>query len=123
MATAAFAIVKRNDKILLVKIAEPFRDAHKWNFPGGVIEADERINEGLEREILEESNITASVGECIDRFETTEPENTIHIYYAEYISGNVSIQASEIEDGGWFTPEQALSMPLAFNVRDYIIKL
>jgi len=34
MAKCAFAVVKNKDgKILLVQIAPPFREDHKWNFP------------------------------------------------------------------------------------------
>jgi len=123
MAVAAFGIIRNEDKILLVKITEPFRDAHKWNFPGGVIEDGEGIEAGLAREILEEANIAAKIYSCIDTFDTVEPENTIHIYEGAYVSGDISIQEFELEDGGWFTIDEALNLPLAFNIRDYISKL
>ena len=56
MATCAFAIIKNtDDKVLLVQIAPPFREDHKWNFPGGVIEDGEEIPNFLP------SNFTAKV--------------------------------------------------------------
>ena len=56
MATCAFAIIKNNEnKILLVQIAPPFREDHKWNFPGEVIEDGEEIPNFLQ------SNFTAKV--------------------------------------------------------------
>ena len=56
MARCAFAVVKNKDgKILLVQIAPPFREDHKWNFPGGVIEDGEEIPNFLP------SNFTAKV--------------------------------------------------------------
>lgn len=123
MANAAFGIVRKNDRILLMKIAEPFRDAHKWNFPGGVIENGESIPEGLEREILEETNIVASVSNLVDNFRTIDPENSIYIYEAVFNSGSIKIQEFEAEDVQWFTIEQALQLSLAFNIRDYIEEL
>lgn len=123
MANAAFGIVRKNDRILLMKIAEPFRDAHKWNFPGGVIENGESIPEGLEREILEETNIVASVSNLVDNFHTIDPENSIYIYEAVFNSGSIKAQEFEAEDAQWFTIEQALQLSLAFNIRDYIKEL
>ena len=119
---AAFGIVTHNDKVLLVKIAEPFREAHKWNFPGGVIEMGEHIEEGLVREILEETNTTIEIGSLVDVFTTVEPENTIHIYEATYLSGELVFQEVELEDAGWFTIKQALDLPLAFTIRNYLIQ-
>lgn len=43
MAPCAFAITHKEDRILLVKIAPPFKEAYKWNFPGGVIEHGEDL--------------------------------------------------------------------------------
>lgn len=123
MAIAAFGIIQKNEKILLVKISEPFRDAHKWNFPGGVIEEDEEVMQGLIREILEESNILAKIHSRIDSFDTVDPENTIHIHKGHYISGEIKFQEFELEDAGWFTIEEALNLSLAFNIRDYILRL
>lgn len=123
MTTAAFGIIKKDNKILLMKIAEPFRDAHKWNFPGGVIEAGEDIKSGLQREILEETNVVAGIGALVDSFDTINPDNSIYIYDAEYISGDIVIQEFEAEDARWFTVKQALELPLAFNIKSYIEKL
>lgn len=55
MAVCAFAITRREDKILLVQIAPPFAESGKWNFPGGVIEDGEDIYTGLTREVFEET--------------------------------------------------------------------
>ncbi|HYG83333.1 MAG TPA: NUDIX domain-containing protein [Verrucomicrobiae bacterium] len=65
MAQCAFAIVKRDDKVLLVQIALPFRHAHSWNFPGGVIEDGEAIEAGLVREVFEESRIHCRINRYV----------------------------------------------------------
>ncbi len=125
MATAAFGRI-RNDKneILLVQLAEPFRHAHRWNFPGGVIEDDdESIEHGLKREVLEETNVIVDIGLRIDQFHTDDPENSIHIFECSYLSGELVFQEYEIENIGWFSQAEALKLPLAFNVKDYIERL
>ena len=121
MTKCAFAIIKNNnDKILLVQIAPPFRDDHKWNFPGGVIEDGEELEIGLVREVLEETNIVCKISDMIDKFSTIDPENDIHIFNGKYISGVVKPQIHEILQAKWFTIEEALKLPLAFNSKFYL---
>ncbi|MEI7918174.1 MAG: NUDIX hydrolase [Candidatus Saccharibacteria bacterium] len=124
MATCAFAIIKDNaDRILLVQIAPPFAESHKWNFPGGVIEAGEDIIGGLVREVAEETNIKCVISKRIDSFMTPNGQDEINIYDATYISGEISVQENEIIQAKWRTIKQALELPLAFNIRDYITRL
>ena len=123
MAICAFAITHNEDKILLVKIAPPFAESGKWNFPGGVIEAGEEIEAGLAREVLEETGVYCSINEKYDQFATTNPENDISIYHAQYTKGEIVIQEEEISEARWFTIPEALSLDLAFDIRKYIIKI
>jgi len=121
MATCAFAIIKNNDdKILLVQIAPPFREDHKWNFPGGVIEDSEELEIGLSREVLEETNIACKISDMIDKFSTNDPENDIHIFKGTYVSGEIKPQRYEILQAKWFTIDDALMLPLAFNTKSYL---
>ena len=121
MATCAFAIIKNNDdKILLVQIAPPFREDHKWNFPGGVIEDGEELELGLVREVLEETNIACKISDMIDKFSTNDPENDIHIFKGTYVSGEIKPQRYEILQAKWFTIDDALMLPLAFNTKSYL---
>lgn len=56
-------------------------------------------------------------------FDALDPENTIHIYRGAYLSGELAFQEFELEDVGWFTVDEALDLPLAFNIRDYVLRL
>ena len=124
MAKCAFAVVKNKDgKILLVQIAPPFREDHKWNFPGGVIEDGEDIEIGLAREVLEETNVVCEITNMIDKFTTYDPENVIHIFNGTYVSGDIKPQLHEILQAKWFTIEEALQLPMAHNSKTYIEKL
>ena len=109
--------------ILLVQIAPPFAESHKWNFPGGVVEKDELTKVGLNREVVEETNILCIVHEKKDSFITSNGVDEINIYDATYKEGEISIQKEEILQAKWFTPQEALGLPLAFNIRDYVSKL
>lgn len=120
MAICAFAIVRKENKILLVRIAPPFAEAQKWNFPGGVIEENENIKEGLIREVIEETDIECRIGKAVDSFNTTDPDNEINIFHATYTQGVISVQEEEITEARWFTKDEALKLALAFNIRSYV---
>lgn len=120
MATAAFGLILNNkNHILLVQLAEPYSHAHRWNFPGGVVEDDdESIEHGLKREVLEETSTIVEVSSRIDQFDSDE--NTINIFECSYLSGELKFQEFELEGIGWFSKAEALKLPLAFNIREYI---
>lgn len=120
MALCAFAITHKEDKILLVKIAPPFKEAYKWNFPGGVIERGEDLKEGLAREVLEETGISCKITTQRDQFSTENPDNDITIFEAEYQDGSIAVQEEEILEAAWFTAAEALELELAFDIRKYI---
>jgi 8-oxo-dGTP diphosphatase len=48
--------VRRDDEILLVQQGEPGGELH-WSLPGGVLEEDELLHEGLAREVREEAGL------------------------------------------------------------------
>ena len=123
MAICAFAITRKEDKILLVRIAPPFAESGKWNFPGGVIEDGEDIQAGLTREVFEETGVSCLVGEIRDSFTTENPDNDITVFDAIYIQGEVAIQEEEILEARWFTIPDALNLELAFNIREHITGL
>ncbi len=124
MAICAFALIQNKDnQILLVQIAPPFAQSHKWNFPGGVVEPGEDVINGLVREVAEETNIQCSVTKKRDSFLTPNGIDEINIYDAIYVSGEISVQEEEIIQAKWYTVSQALEMPLAFNIRDYFTQI
>ena len=116
-------LLAKKDKILLVRIAPPFAESGKWNFPGGVIEDGEDIRAGLAREVLEETGVTCSIGKIRDNFTTENPDNDITIFDAVYTQGEIVAQEEEILEARWFTIPDALNLELAFNIREHISQL
>ena len=51
------AIIKHEEKTLVVQRSERMSQSLKWEFPGGKIEANETAEECIIREIMEELNI------------------------------------------------------------------
>ena len=51
------ALIIRNGKILLLQLNRPEDKKGLWSFPGGKVDKGETFNQGLEREVLEETGI------------------------------------------------------------------
>jgi ADP-ribose pyrophosphatase YjhB (NUDIX family) len=113
-------LLAKKDKILLVRIAPPFAESGKWNFPGGVIED---IRAGPAREVFEETGASFSIGKIRDNFTTENPDNDISIFDAAYIRGEIVAREEEILEARWFTIPDALNLELAFNIREHITGL
>lgn len=115
MADCAFTITLKDDLILLEQRAPGFEYAGSWGLPGGVVEADETLEVAATRETLEETGITCVITNFLESFEAGK--NTIHIYFAHYAGGTIVIDETEVTDVQWFTYEQAMKLPLAFNTK------
>lgn len=71
---AAIAAVIRDGHVLLVRRANP-PDENRWAFPGGKIDAGERIEAAAARELLEETGVVAEplhVFDAVDVFDRDE---------------------------------------------------
>ncbi|EHK66457.1 NUDIX hydrolase [Achromobacter arsenitoxydans] len=68
---ATIAAVVRDGHVLLVRRANP-PDQDRWAFPGGKIDAGERLEAAAARELLEETGVTAEplrVFDAVDVFD------------------------------------------------------
>lgn len=87
------AIIKFNDKFLVVQRSENMKLPLKWEFPGGKIEEGETAEECIIREIKEELGIKI---ELIHRLNTSDfnyPDFSIELipFLANYISGEINL--------------------------------
>ena len=90
---------------------------HGWVFPGGQIEIGETIDEGVIREIKEESNIDASVCQLIGIYSNTcsylykdgvtiIPSKVMFDYICKYEGGKLGV-SDETSDSRWVKKEEA----------------
>ncbi|NPU83357.1 MAG: NUDIX hydrolase [Syntrophaceae bacterium] len=115
------AIVIREGRVLLVQRGiEPSRGL--WAIPGGSLELGETIQEGAEREILEETGIVIRAGEPVYTFDFFERDQAgrIRFHYvivdvaAEYVSGRVQ-SADDAADARWLSPDELEALPVSRN--------
>lgn len=73
------ALIRSEGRILMVK-QEKDGSAY-WLLPGGNLEEGESLQEGLRREVREETGIETAPGELLAVAETISPERDVHILH------------------------------------------
>ncbi|ENA3447787.1 TPA: pyrimidine (deoxy)nucleoside triphosphate diphosphatase [Yersinia enterocolitica] len=113
MIDVVAAIIERNGKILLAQ-----RDSHRdqaglWEFPGGKVEVGESQPQALMRELAEELNIDAIIGQYIATNQWNSQQRIIrlHAWHIENFSGEPVLYCHSAL--AWLTPEDAYRYPLA----------
>ena len=82
-----------NGKILLIR--GPRRG---WEFPGGQVEEGENLIEAFQREIQEESGVTASIGSLVGIYSNTKsPTKLAFGFLGDYVSGELSTSDESLE--------------------------
>jgi ADP-ribose pyrophosphatase YjhB (NUDIX family) len=63
---AAYALVVREDRVLLTRISERGFHSGSWTLPGGGVDHGESPRAALEREVREECGVSCTVGDLLD---------------------------------------------------------
>lgn len=102
-------------KVLLVR-HRPERGGYwqgKWICPGGRLEAGETIEEGIRREVEEETRLTVDLVRPLTPFDRIvrdeEGEVTLHVVYIDYLAklaGGTLEPRSDVGEGRWVTRQE-----------------
>ena len=74
------AIILKRDSVLLVERGKSPLEGY-WSLPGGVVETGERLEEGIRREVLEETGLAVKPLRVITIFERIMPDALGQIEY------------------------------------------
>ena len=101
MINVVAAVIKKNNKYLIVQRNRKKHMGLKWEFPGGKVEGNETFEEALPREIKEELNITIHVHDKIaeEKYKDEKIDIVLHYYLCSIDSGTIKL--SEHEDLVW----------------------
>ncbi|MCB5185841.1 NUDIX hydrolase [Methylobacillus gramineus] len=108
---AVIAVVVHNNRILLVRRANP-PDAGYWGFPGGKINTGESIESAAVRELFEETGIQSEalrVITAVDAFDrddnhTLQEHFVLVAVLCSWVSGH-AVAADDALEVGWFALE------------------
>ncbi|MCX7350893.1 MAG: NUDIX hydrolase [Alphaproteobacteria bacterium] len=119
------ASIWRDGKVLLVQRAKPPKGI--WAFPGGHVEAGERLEDGAARELREETGMTARFQGLLGLYDVIRRDEsglvTVHYVIASYlgIAGpEEPVAASDAAAVTWADPDQLDGFTLAPNMADAI---
>ena len=89
---AKVVIIDSKDRVLLLKRSNYMdKFAGEWDLPGGHLEDNESLLEGLEREVGEETGLSVSEPKLISI------DNNLHFFYCNYDSQPVKISHEHTE--------------------------
>lgn len=112
---------KDNVEVLLIK-AGSLRDRSKkhWKFPKGNIDKGESSKDAAIREVKEETGIDSEIlqkagdSKYIYSLNGEKIFKIVIYFLMEYVGGDLKPQEGEIEEVGWFEPDEVLKM-LSFS--------
>lgn len=118
-------IVKNNNDEILILRRHPKSktNPHKWELPGGKLEKCEFFDEGLIREIKEETDLDVKVGDFCEAVQDDYPhKRTVQlIMYAKDITGEVKI-SDEHDDWKWASINEIKSLEITSSLEKIIKK-
>ena len=109
----AFAVVIRDNCVLLAQLPSWAREGEKWTIPGGVVEVGEEPSQGAIREVFEETGITIKILELLKVFPTDDLR--LSFFLGAYIKGEIKVQADEVIDARWVPREEIDQLELAYE--------
>ena len=116
------AVIERDDAFLLTLRPDGTHLAGHWEFPGGKVHHSETHAEALRREIHEELDALAHVGEMIHTVTHAYPEKTVELYfYRCELSGEPKPMIGQ--EMRWVSRHELTTLPFPEADRDLIAHL
>ncbi len=119
LATAIIVLINKGDNLLLVH-AKNF----KTDFYGciaGFVETGESLEEAVQREVMEETSLKIKNLRYFKSQPWPYPCGLMVGYFAEYESGELKLQESELSKGGWFHKDALPTIPEKLSLARMLI--
>ena len=116
------AVIERDGSFLLTLRPDGTHLAGHWAFPGGKVHDSETHSEALRREIFEELDAVATVGELVHTIAHTYPEKAVELFFyrCELAGDPKPMMGQQMR---WVPRGELLSLPFPAADRDLISQL
>ncbi len=119
---AVIVLVRKENKVLLVK-SKTVRNGKKYfGCIAGFVEMGENLEQAVHREVMEEAGIRIKNVRYRGSQSWPFPDQLMLAFDAEYESGEIVLQESEIYEGGWFDLDELPEIPPEGSVAYNLIK-
>jgi len=119
LATAIIVLVHRDNEILLVH-ANNFKGNY-YGLVAGFVETGETLEHAVEREVKEETGLDIKNIKYFGSQPWPYPCGLMVGFYAEYESGEIKLQRSELGAGGWFHRDNLPAIPDKLSIARKLI--
>ena len=114
LATAVIVLIHRGDEVLLVRAKNFKRDY--YGLVAGFVETGETREEAVAREAFEETGVTITNICYFGSQPWPYPCGLMVGFNADYVSGEIHLQQSEIAKGGWFRKDNLPNIPEKLSI-------
>lgn len=121
ISPAMMVLVKKGDSILLARHATYATARH--TALAGFVEAGESIEDAIHREVYEEVGLRVTNLRYFDSQSWPFPHSLMIAFTAEYVDGDIRIQADEIAEANWYGPGDAIpGIPMIESVAGRLVR-
>ena len=113
-ATAIIVLLHRGDDILLVR-ANNFRGRF-FGLIAGFVETGETLEHAVEREVMEETALTIRNINYYGSQPWPYPFGLMVGFFAEYAGGEITLQRTELTEGGWYNIDNLPPLPEKLSI-------
>jgi 8-oxo-dGTP diphosphatase len=116
------AVIERDDEFLVTLRPDGTHLSGHWEFPGGKVHHSETHAEALRREIFEELDAVAEVGELVHAVTHAYPDKTVELFFyrCELAGEPKPMMGQEMR---WLHRHELASLPFPEADRDLIAHL
>jgi 8-oxo-dGTP diphosphatase len=121
---AVVAVLRRGDRLLVIKRAPGVILPGYWTPPSGRIEPGETHEQALVREVEEELGVKATPIAKVWECPTDDGEFLLHWWTADIDSHELRLDPTEVADARWVTCDEFLELEPTFSGdRDFITRV